>query len=106
MNAPQRRGRCPRLASPMQTGDGLLVRLIPSGQTIAFAAFSALCQAAERYGNGVIEVTSRGSIQVRGLSAATAPRFAADVEPLGIDCGDTIPVMAHPLSGLEAAETL
>ncbi len=104
MNVPGRRGSCPRLAAPMQTGDGLLVRLIPSGQTIGFGALSALCQAAERHGNGVIEVTSRGSFQIRGLSAATAPRFAAAVDPLGIDCGDTIPVMAHPLSGLEAAE--
>ena len=106
MNAPGRRGACPRLAAPIQTGDGLLARLIPSGQTIGFEALTVLCHAAERYGNGVVEMTSRGSIQIRGLSTATAPRFAAAVDPFGIDCGDAIPVMTHPLSGLEAAEVL
>ena len=29
MNAPLPRGACPTLAAPMQTGDGLLVRLNP-----------------------------------------------------------------------------
>src|SRR5687768_5210061 len=106
MNAPNRRGACPRLVAPMQTGDGLLARLIPSGSTISFESWVALCQAAERQGNGVIEVTSRGSIQIRGLSATTTPRFAAAVDPLGVDCGDTIPVLTPPLSGLDATETL
>jgi precorrin-3B synthase len=86
----------------MQTGDGLLARLIPSGTTIGLDAFAALCRAACGHGNGVIEITSRGSIQVRGLSPATTPMFAAAVEPLGIDCGDTIPVLTNPLSGLGA----
>jgi precorrin-3B synthase len=90
----------------MQTGDGLLARLIPSGATVGLESLSALCRAAQRYGNGVIEITSRGSIQIRGLSAATAPVFAAEVNPLGIDCGDAIPVLTHPLSGLEAGEKL
>src|SRR5690349_3088820 len=104
MNVPIRRGACPRLTAPMATGDGLLARLVPSGQTIGLDAFAALCAAALRHGNGIIEVTSRGSIQVRGLSAASAPGFAADVLPLDIDCGDAIPVLTHPLSGLDPHE--
>ena len=62
----QRRGACPGLSAPMPTGDGLLVRLLPIG-TIPLDAFAALCAAAQAHGNGVIEVTARGSIQVRGL---------------------------------------
>ena len=31
MNAPYRRGACPGLSAPMQTGDGLLVRMRPIG---------------------------------------------------------------------------
>lgn len=106
MNAPRRRGVCPRLSAPMQTGDGLLARLVPSGATIRLESLSALCRTAKQYGNGVIEITSRGSIQVRGLSADTAAPFAVAVAPLGIDCGDAIPVLTHPLSGLEAREQL
>ena len=77
MNAPvsasMRRGACPGLSAPMATGDGLLARLTPSGSTIALDAFAGLCAAARTHGNGIIEITSRGSIQIRGLSAASAP---------------------------------
>ena len=80
---PERRGACPGLSAPMPTGDGLLVRLHPIG-TIPRAAFTELCRAARRHGNGVIEITSRGSIQVRGLRNETAPNFAADIAALDI----------------------
>jgi len=105
MNAPFRRGACPGLSAPMQTGDGLLVRLLPLG-TISLAAFTALCAAARAHGNGVVEVTVRGSIQVRGLSPASAPRFAAAVAALGIAATDGIAVHAGPLAGLDPTEIL
>ena len=73
--SPQRRGACP--GSIGADAD----RRRPIGAASADRHDSArglslrLCQAARTYGNGVIEVTSRGSIQVRGLSEASAPRF-------------------------------
>jgi precorrin-3B synthase len=105
MNAPQRRGWCPGLSAPMATGDGLLARLTPSGATISLDAFAGLCAAAHAHGNGAIEITSRGSIQVRGLSAVSAPAFAAAVAALGIAASDGIPVLVDPLSGLDPVET-
>ena len=102
---PQPRGACPGLSAPMATGDGLLVRLLPIG-TIALDAFAALCAAARQHGNGIIEVTSRGSVQIRGLSAASAPRFAAAVAGLGIAAGDGIPVLINPLAGLDAEDII
>ena len=105
LTSPQRRGACPGLSAPMTTGDGLLVRLLPIG-TIALDAFAALCGAARQHGNGIIEVTSRGSIQIRGLSAASAPRFAAAVAGLGIAAGDGIPVLTNPLAGLDAEDII
>ena len=75
LHSPMRRGACPGLSAPMATGDGLLARLTPSGATIALSAFSGLCTAAARHGNGIVEITSRGSIQVRGLTAATPVRL-------------------------------
>ncbi len=74
MNAPSRRGACPALSAPMPTGDGLLVRLAPAG-TIALAALAGLCAAAREHGNGIVEITARGSIQVRGLTAELGARF-------------------------------
>jgi len=93
-----RRGACPGLSAPMQTGDGLLARLAPSGATISLDQFDGLCVAARRHGNGIVEVTSRGSIQVRGLSAASAPLFAVDVAALAIEPSDGVPVLSDPLS--------
>jgi precorrin-3B synthase len=105
LTVPRRRSACPGLSAPMATGDGLLVRLLPVG-TIALDAFAALCAAARRHGNGIIEVTSRGSIQIRGLSAASAPRFAAAVAALGVAAGDGIPVLTDPLAGLDPDEII
>ncbi len=104
MNAPYRRGACPGLSTPMLTGDGLLARLTPAGPTIGLDAFAGLCRAARAHGNGIIEVTSRGSIQIRGLSAASAPIFAADVAALQIDGSEGVPVLVSPLSGLDPDE--
>jgi precorrin-3B synthase len=99
------RGACPGLSAPMATGDGLLVRLLPVG-TIALAAFAALCAAARRHGSGVVEITARGSIQIRGLNATSAPRFADAVAELRIAATDGIAVLSDPLGGLDAGEIL
>jgi precorrin-3B synthase len=104
--SPMRRGACPGLSAPMATGDGLLARLTPSGVTISLAAFGGLCAAARRHGNGITEVTSRGSIQFRGLSDASAGSFAADVAALGIPANEGIAVMPDPLAGLCEGECL
>ncbi len=101
----QRRGACPGLSAPMPTGDGLLVRLLPI-DTIPLAAFGQLCAAARREGNGIIEVTGRGSIQVRGLNAASARRFAVAVAALGIAAEDGVPVVSNALAGLDGLEIL
>ena len=101
----QRRGSCPGLSTPMPTGDGWLVRLLPIG-TIGLDAFAALCDAAQAHGNGVIEVTGRGSIQVRGLTPNSAPRFAAAIGALEIAAADGIPVLSNALAGLDPEEML
>jgi precorrin-3B synthase len=88
----------------MATGDGLLARLTPAGSTIALDAFAGLCAAARTRGNGIVEITSRGSIQVRGLSAVSAPLFSTDVASLGIEASDGIPVLTDPLAGLTDAD--
>jgi precorrin-3B synthase len=106
VNAPYRRGACPGLSAPMLTGDGLLVRLTSSGATIALEVLASLCAAARQHGNGIIEITSRGNIQFRGLSTSSAPAFAAAVGALDIEVSEGIPVLADPLSGLDATEIL
>jgi precorrin-3B synthase len=100
-----RRGACPGLSAPMPTGDGLLVRLLPAG-TIPLDTFRKLCAAARRHGNGIIEITARGSIQIRGLNAASAPRFADAIAALNTAAADGIPVLSNALAGLDPQELL
>ena len=102
---PPRRGACPGLSAPMPTGDGLLTRFMPIG-TIALVAIKRLCTAAQTYGNGIVEVTARGSIQIRGLSAASARQFADEIATLEIAAQDGVPILCSPLSGIDAEEIL
>jgi precorrin-3B synthase len=100
-----RRGACPALSAPMATGDGLLVRLNPVAGGLSPAQLAGLCKAAETYGNGVIEVTARGSIQLRGLTEASAPLLAQAVGRLGISVRTGVPVQTGVLAGLDPEET-
>ena len=88
------RGACPGLSAPMSTGDGLLVRLVVAGP-MPLDAFVGLCDAARMHGNGIMEISARGSLQVRGLNAVSAPLFAAAVEALGIDLCESVPVLCR-----------
>ena len=66
-----RRGACPALSAPMQTGDGLLSR-ISLGEPIRPAELATICRLCEAHGNGVINISARGNLQVRGLTTETA----------------------------------
>jgi precorrin-3B synthase len=90
------RGACPGLSDPMPTGDGLLVRLTPN-RHIDPVAFVALCALARQHGNGVMEITSRGNVQVRALTPQSAPLFADAVAALRIASVARVPVLTDPL---------
>jgi precorrin-3B synthase len=90
----------------MTTGDGLLVRLTPTGTTMPCEAFAALCTAARRYGNGIIEITSRGSVQIRGLTEDSVKQFAAAVAGIDLAFGEGPPISSDPLAGLDLQETV
>jgi precorrin-3B synthase len=99
-----RRGACPALSAPMKTGDGLLVRLNPVAGGLSPQALVGLCDAAEVHGNGLIEVTARGSVQVRGLTERSAGLFAQAVDSLGIPVRTGVPVQTSVLAGLDPDE--
>jgi precorrin-3B synthase len=97
VTAPHRRDACPGLSVPMPTGDGLLVRFMPA-TCIALDAFVAICTAARAHGNGTVEITARGSLQVRGLTPRSAPLLASAIAALDIAADDGVPVIADPLA--------
>lgn len=99
--AAMRRGACPSLSQPMRTGDGLLVRLRPASGAFSPVQLSGLAEAAARRGNGIVEITARGNLQIRGLSAASADGLAGDVAALAIAPRTGVPVETGPLAGLD-----
>ncbi len=78
------RGWCPSLYEPMATGDGLLVRVKPPGARLDGAALRALADAAAQFGNGAVELTRRGNLQVRGLTSSSVRSFAAAMVAAGL----------------------
>ncbi|OAP37715.1 precorrin-3B synthase [Sinorhizobium glycinis] len=99
-----RRGTCPSLAAPMQTGDGLLVRLRPAADGLTPAELRALAEAAAAVGNGIIEVTARGNLQIRGLTASSVPALAAAIGEAGIAVAEGVAIETPPLAGVDPSE--
>lgn len=94
------RGACPTLDDPMAVADGLLARFRPEGG-LSPDQVLALAEAADRHGNGLIEVTARGNLQVRGLSAVSAGAFRAAIIDAGIAPQPAPAIEISPLAGLD-----
>lgn len=96
----RQRGACPSLSKPMPTGDGLLARINPINGTIAPTDLAGVAEAAKRCGNGLLEVTLRGSLQIRGLRDETVADMNAAVEALDLTIRTGLPLDIAPLAGL------
>jgi sulfite reductase beta subunit-like hemoprotein len=88
----------------MQTGDGLLARLNTVAGGLSPKALIGLCESALRHGSGIVEVTARGSVQIRGLTPRSAQALARDVDALEIEIRSGMPVETGPLAGMDAEE--
>lgn len=96
---------CPGALRLHTADDGALARVrVPAGLLDARQAY-ALADAAERLGDGALDITSRGNLQLRGLDPGRAGELAAL-----LDAADLLPAPAHervrnvvasPLSGLD-----
>ena len=101
---PLRADRCPGVLRPHEAADGAMVRVrVPGGQTTG-TALRELSRLAQTYGSGLLQLTSRASLQVRGLPEAVPEPFEDAVARAGF-----LPsarhervrnVVASPLTGL------
>lgn len=66
---PAAKGWCPDAYRPMASGDGLIMRVRPRFGTLDTDQIAVLADLADRFSHGHIELTSRGSLQLRGLTA-------------------------------------
>lgn len=64
------KGWCPGAYQPMQSGDGLVVRVRPRLARLSRAQALGLCDLALTHASGVIDLTNRANLQVRGVTDA------------------------------------
>ena len=102
-----RRGWCPTLHRPMTTGDGLLVRLQLRGARLTAAQARAIAAAALACGNGLIDLSGRGNLQIRGVRPTTHPSLVTMLGAAGIDDQSSATrCLVSPLTGVDPTEIL
>ena len=101
-----RRLACPSVAEPLQTGDGWLARLPAPIRPLSLESWSAILRAARRYGNGVLELTTRGGLQVRGLTQGSGAGLARMLRAAGVEDPGVPVLQVNPLSGLDPCERI
>jgi precorrin-3B synthase len=66
----------------MASGDGLVFRVRPRFARLEAAQALGLCALARRYGSGVIDLTNRANLQIRGVAEDAQPALMADLAAL------------------------
>lgn len=66
--APHIKGWCPGALRPMMSGDGLVVRVRPFGGRFGVMQAKGIADLAQVHGSGVLDVSSRGNLQIRGVA--------------------------------------
>jgi precorrin-3B synthase len=64
---PQVKGWCPGALRPMESGDGLVVRVRAWGGRLTQNQARGLADLAARFGNGLIDLSARANLQLRGV---------------------------------------
>lgn len=82
--SPPVKGWCPGAHRPMMSGDGLVVRVRPFRAELSSDQARGLCDLAERFGNGTLDLTSRANLQIRGVAEADHPALLAQLDALGL----------------------
>ena len=80
----QVQGWCPGALRPMMSGDGLVVRVRPLGGRLTQWQASGLAAAALAHGNGLIDLSARGNLQLRGVTEAAHPALISELRALGL----------------------
>jgi len=80
-----KRGRCPTLEKPMETGDGLLVRFMPPGGMLSAADVRAVASLALAHGNGLVDLTRFGNLQLRGVTPQSYGKLHTALLALGME---------------------
>ena len=105
---PEIKGYCPGARHPMASGDGLLVRAKIIGSALSSEQAREIADIASSCGNGLIDLSQRAQLQLRGLSEATLDEALRRLDAIGLLAPDAatesvLNILASPLAGLDAA---
>jgi precorrin-3B synthase len=106
MNAPAVKGWCPGALRPMESGDGLIVRLKLAGGIVPLDLAAQIADWSRRFGNGQIDLTARANLQLRGITDESLPGLQQAIADAGLldgnPDGEAIRnVIASPLAGID-----
>jgi len=85
--APQIKGWCPGALRPMVSGDGLVVRVRPFGGRLSPEQARGIAALAQSHGNGLIDLSSRANVQLRGVRQDTHAPLIDGLRDLGLGVG-------------------
>jgi precorrin-3B synthase len=78
------KGWCPGALRPMESGDGWVVRVrVPGGRMTASQA-QGIAAAAAQHGNGLIDLSARANVQLRGVTMDSHPALIGALRELGL----------------------
>jgi len=77
-------GWCPGALRPMMSGDGLVVRVRPRMGRLTAEQAQGLALAAKTHGNGLIDLSARANIQLRGIRPEAHLPLLDDLSALGL----------------------
>ncbi|MDJ0448586.1 precorrin-3B synthase [Methylocystis sp. JR02] len=100
---PEIKGWCPGAYAPMASNDGLLIRAKIVGARINAAQLAAVAAISADCGNGLVDLSQRAQLQIRGVSEATLPDAlrrldAAHLLPRDAAAERVTNIIAAPLS--------
>ena len=102
--------RCPGVLRLAEAADGYLARIRLPGGLIGAGQLRALARLADELGDGRVELTSRGNVQLRGLAADVAGPLTDQLAQAGLFPSpehDLVRnVLASPLAGLDGGPDL
>ncbi len=82
--------RCPGVLALHEAADGWLARVRLPGGRLTAGALRALAAAAEELGNGLVDLTARANVQLRGLSDSAGRELATRLQIAGL-----LPSLSH-----------
>lgn len=78
------KGWCPGALRPMESGDGLILRIRPPAGRLTPEQGLALADLAEAYGDGAVELSARAHPHLRGVAPETLPKVQAALACSGL----------------------